>query len=81
MAGSCESWAGAKLRTVTGYNSLELNHQRLGKLMYSVMGTVHLYSTGCNEVTPALTLASTERNVQIGDQITSETIAAQTKSS
>ena len=29
-----------------GYNSLELNHQRLGKLVYSVMGTVHLYSEG-----------------------------------
>ena len=32
-------------------------------------------------VTPALTLASTGRNVQIGDQITTETITAQTKSS
>lgn len=48
--------------------------------------SVHLYSAlhtvqAVMRVTPALTLASTGRNVQIGDQITTETITAQTKSS
>ena len=74
-------------RTVTGYYNLwpcEPSEMRseAGDVQCAVMGgTVHLYSAlhtvqAVMGVTSALTLDSTERNVHIGDQITTQTITA-----